>query len=217
MLAQSVTVTRTKGRAIAALVCAVVVLLASVSPALGWELSKSTNGVIINRQSDDSTAALAVGFIYYGYKGGEESWSATYSPVVSTSYNHSVNIGTLFPIGSSGDAIEIPLVEGYRLQAVMLSQSGIGQRWFGVIKEPLLVDVQNTRLPVSTVGTVCVSSMPTVSVGTSFAVAGTLPVDVVDVSPLGPEPFDSVKVVGLGFLVIAGALSFDLWRTNAVA
>lgn len=124
------------------------------SVALGWELTKSTNGCVVVRESQDTTAGADV-TIYYDYKGGQ-SWSPSYNPVYSSSYRQSVTFASFMQ--SNVDAMEVPLVEGYRFQCVSIAGAG-GE--FPVIYEPLNVAVKSftPTATVSVAGPVDVGSI----------------------------------------------------------
>lgn len=128
--------------------------LAVCSPAFAWEAYKSTNGVVVVRESQDTTAAADV-TVYYDYKGGQ-SWSPSYNPVYSSSYRQLVT----FPSFMQGnvDAMEVPLVDGYRFQCVSIAGAG-GE--FPVIYEPLNVAVKSF----TPTATVSIPETSTVDVG----------------------------------------------------
>lgn len=164
---------RASGAIVAGFILCAVAL--GASPAFGWEISKSTNGIVINREPTDATSTAVTAYLYTGYKGGN-SWSTSYSPMSASSYATETSLGTVMPTGASGDAIELDLNPSVRLQAIVLSQSGIGQRWFALINEPQRVEVVNTPTvnvtgSTTVTGTVRVSDMPDVRA----SVSSTLP------------------------------------------
>lgn len=174
---------------------AVLVMLAGAFlrpvPAAAWSLSKSTNGVVVERESSDATSNVTVS-VYYDYTGGD-TWTSSARAGSTSSYRASVTLGTL---AGGDEAWEIPLVKGYRCQMVMFSTG----KYFPVLNEPLAVSVDNTR-PIA----VDVSAIPTVSVGSTLSVAGTQTVDVQRIG--GVDSGGLTAVVGLlllGLGVIVG-------------
>lgn len=170
-------------------------------PAFAWEVSKSTNGVIINRGAEDTSTASASIYRYWGYKGGEY-WSSgyAYSSAASYDYSDSLVLGI-----STTEGLELALKPGYRCQLIRITQTGQTDRVFAVLNEPLAVSIENTR-PVSVAvsnptSVVAVSSMPSVSLGASVSVDGTLPVAV---DSFGPWTGDAWAVVGLLGIVASG-------------
>lgn len=148
-------------------------IYAAPTPAHAYDVTKSTNGIFINRESTDSTAGATV-TIYYGYKGGETSWTATYAPSTGGSYLYSDTLTNIW--ASDTDGMEVPTPNGYRLMLVRLSISGGTIRNYPIVSEPLDVTVTNTH-------TVNVGTMPGVSLNTTaVSIADTLPVSVVELN-----------------------------------
>lgn len=176
------------------------------SCAVAWEMNKSTNGVWIERSSDDTAAASATVQVYYDYKGGSY-WSPTYTQTSGASYNANKTVGTLD--ASTGEAWEIALEPGYRCQLVRISYSG--KTWnMAVLNEPLAVhDAAPAVTPVY--ASANADAFP-VSVDQTLSISadGTMPVEVVGLgSGSGSETIDGILVV-LMFMagwLFAGALS----------
>jgi hypothetical protein len=170
-------------------------------PASAWELSKSSNGVVVNRQSTDSSQGVNV-YVYYDYKGGSY-WSSGQSPSVTSSYNANDFVGLVFSTGDTGQSIEIALKPNYRCQLVVLSQSGVGQKTFAVLNEIHQVSVIGTP-------TVAVSNQTTS--GTSVSIVGTVPVDV---GAVGPFTSQGIGVAGLLGLAVVGFVAYAVGDRHA--
>lgn len=142
-------------------VCAVLVALAGVllaaRPAYGWDLAKSTNGVLLTRANEDTQTPSAV-WVYYDYKGGA-AYHPSWSIWTSASFNKSVG----YVLGSTWDAFEIPLQDGYRVHLLTLGSPA--NKYYVVLNEPLEVSVENTPAVAVPAG-VSLSSTGTVDVGT---------------------------------------------------
>lgn len=181
------------GRVIVVAVCATVALFAFVSVAGAWEVTKSTNGVVINRETSDVTTTTVIIRDYYSYKGGT-TWDTAFLPSSTTSYNSS---RILYNSANQFEAIEVPLESGYRLHLVQLTISGGTTRSFCVVAEPLQVAVSN-------VSSVTVVSMPAVALESSVSVEGTLPVDVASVAGMS-SGFLNLVGSSVGLLMGTGA------------
>lgn len=136
-----------------AVACAAI--LAFPLSAAAFDVTKSTNGIFINRESTDATTAATV-TIYYGYRGGETSWTTTYLPSSSGSYLYSDNFTNIWASDTDGMEFTAP-APMYRLILVRVSQSGQSTRNYPIVNEPLNVSVTGTP-------TVRVASMPAVAV-----------------------------------------------------
>lgn len=162
----------------------VLLSIAACSPAYAWEVAKSSNGVVVMRQSDDSTATVGLS-IYHGYKGGD-SWSASYPVFYAASYAAATTYVNF--IVDSADVVEVPLDPANgRVQMVYLND---GKR-LAVLCEPMNVAVQGT-VPVSVATTLPVSLDTTlgVSIGT------TLPVEVVGIGAVERAELTVVLIIG---------------------
>jgi hypothetical protein len=142
--------------------------------AYAWNAVKSSNGLVISREADDTTASINV-TIFHDYKGGSV-WDPAYRIMVSTSYA-AADTYVAF-LGSSVECAEIPLVfDGGRFQMVQLT----GGELFPVIYEPLNVVVQGTvpvsvpdPLPVSLDASVTIAPDPAAIERDQAKVAGVL-------------------------------------------
>lgn len=113
--------------------------LALVAPpqALAFTGSKTSNGFIVNKESTDSTGVISA-WVYYDYLGGS-TWNPAYSATAIGSYRSNVSYGIVFSAGQGvSECVEIPLVDGYRCQMVVLKPA-TGQYQFAVLNEPLRV------------------------------------------------------------------------------
>lgn len=152
--------------------------------AAAWELSKSTNGVVLIPQSGDATGTYEAS-IRYDYKGGSE-FSSMYDPTAFGSYNATkVYYQFAYPGSVRVASVEMPLVPGYRIQRVTLNNTDSAKEDYlmVVLNEPLSVAVTGTAsvdvtgtTPVSVTGTPTVSMAGTASVSLD-ASASTLTVD----------------------------------------
>lgn len=150
-------------------VLAVALALGFSSPGLAhaWSMSKATNGFILTRSTDDTRTMSSVTH-YYDYKGGSVPTS-TYKVDDPSSYNASVVYSNVF--ATSGTmSYELPAVPGYKMQMIR-TLDGVQDERHIFLYEPLNVAVSNPTTVVA------VSALPTVSIGSSLSVAGTLPVD----------------------------------------
>lgn len=159
------------GRAAIVLAGAVVALFAFPAIGSAWTLTKSTNGVVMVPQSTDSTGTYEIS-IRYGYSGGE-NLSFSYDPTAFGSYTYTRNVLTYSHPGSVRvSGIEVPLVDGYRIQRVTLNNTTLGKEdyCFVVLHEPLDVKMSND---------VTIGAMPDValSAGSTLSVDSTLAVD----------------------------------------
>lgn len=121
--------------AVTAFVVGMLLALLLAAPAYGWDAFKSTNGVVLVRESTDATISADLR-VYYDYKGGS-SWNGSYLPMQSASYN---SVAT-YPgfLGANVSTIEVPLVAaGGRVQLVYCS---VGPIQVPVLNEPLNVSV----------------------------------------------------------------------------
>lgn len=127
-------------RLIATIAVGVLVGLGVPAHAHAWQLNKGTNGVVISRESDDTSKAAEV-FVYYGYKGGEVDWTDTFSPTVTSSYN--LNKRYRFALAADyGTSFEVPLHKDHRLQLVYVRETvspNTPLATFAVINEPVQV------------------------------------------------------------------------------
>lgn len=158
------------------------------SVAGAWDMMKSTNGLIIERSEDDTRSTDV--YLYYDYKGGSD-WNS-YGGANNPNYVSSYNANRRFlQLANTGEALEIPLVPGYRCQMLYLAD-GVKTKTFAVLNEPLAVS-----------GAVTVSAMPSLTLESSVSVAGTLPVN-----PWGSAGLPDgwvVGVVALGCMLAGGA------------
>lgn len=146
------------------------VALICVPNAWAWTVAKSSNGLLLSRESTDSTASVGVK-VYSGYRGGS-SWVPAFPPKSGSSYSAETVSLDVYGL----EVFEVPLVrDGGRCQMVFVSNPS---RSYAVLYEPLLVDVEGmpevsvSELPtVSVVGTVAVSKLPTASVVGTVAVS----------------------------------------------
>lgn len=157
---------------------------------MAWEISKTTNGIVINREVSDEVTHTPAIQIYWDYKGGD-SWHNSFGPALASSYNSNRYLPTW---NTAMDSFEFDLEPGHRLQMVNLSGGSLpGPVRMVVINEPLRVDVSNT---------------PTVTVGNpltqvSVSADSTLPVSL---GSLGVVLEDTA----IGFVVVGTLLSFVL-------
>jgi len=174
--------------------------------ALAWNIGKSSNGVIIDRESSDSPTQTVSVYVYYDYKGGDEAWVSTLS-VNTGSFNQNKLVANF----GSTEGGEIALIPGYKLQYVHLSGPNRG---FGVISEPLDVSVRSS-VALNVTGTVSVgnsptstiiSSMPTQVVSAVVSTDTTLPVSVSSVAGLDPDV--------LGFGTGLGLVCLGIWSAR---
>lgn len=183
--------------------CAMVACVAAlVFPvrAGAFDAMKSTNGFFINREATDSTASASI-TLYWGYKGGEQSWTTTYLPTYSGSYNYSETWSNLWQ--GDTDGIEVPLKPGYMLQQVRISQSGGLVRAFAVINEPLDVSVANTP-------TVDVRSQPAVSlVSSSVSIADTVTASIADIGGADATGLSVLGVTAFAVAAFYGGIAFS--------
>lgn len=199
-------------RAGAFVALALALFFGSWSPAFAWDLGKSTNGVVINREPSDTSTATVVVSLYYDYKGGA-SWVSSYTPSYTSSYNTTRWICNID--GVDADALEVDLQPGYRCQMVQVAQ-GSTYRKFAVLYEPLKVSVENTSVPArltttaSVTGTVSVSAMPT-----TMSVSGTLPVDIASFLGDSTSPL-ALRLGVLGVCFAGGVASVRGWRRAVV-
>lgn len=182
------------------IVAALLAVLALPAVAHGWELSKSSNGVIVSRDASDTPGYYASVVVYYDYKGGDD-YSASYSPRVATSYRQNVTYSSIFDAFGSIDAVEIPLVPDYRVQFVSVQSSlSSTNKYFVCLNEPIAVrevdPVDSVRVSGSVSATV--TAAPPVSLETS-------PV------PVSLSPTASVLAT------VAGVVSLDATRVSVSA
>lgn len=180
----------------AALVAAVVVAM-GVAPwsAGAWELSKGTNGVVLMRESSDTTAAVAIDR-FWNYKYGDADWVFSSStdrlPNSYLAYNSSANVAQI-QAGSLADAIEVQLQPGYRLQMVrvkLLDTPFTSLQTFAVVNDALGVRVSND---------VTISAMPS-----TVSVDATLPVTVEGLAGIdGPGLLAGVGLVCFALGIVA--------------
>lgn len=190
----------------AGVIASLAVALAFVcSPAYAWDAVKSSNGLVMVRESTDTTASTDIR-IFYGYKGGDQ-WSASYPVTSWTSYASSTVFTNFLP--PEVDAIEIPLLpNGGRFQLVSSAGAGV---LVPVIYEPLRVDVTNTSLPVSgSVNTTITNDVP-VTLDT------TLPVSLDSTLPVAVNAIGAFDGGGLTLAIGAGLVGLGgvLWRKSA--
>lgn len=184
--------------------------LVASSPVFAWDLSKSTNGVTINKEPSDTSTQTVTVTLFWDYKGGS-SWVTSYTPSYTSSYASTKWVCNID--GNDADAIEIDLnPTGGRCQMVQVAQ-GSTYRKFAVLNEPLRVSITPSgTLPVavSNVPTVAVESMPS-----TVSVSGTLPVDVVGSSVFGDRTSIPYGLAVL-WLVCGGVLSgYSLIRARS--
>lgn len=190
-----------------------VLLALMASPALAWQLSKTTNGVVIERETSDSTTNTASYTIYYDYKGVVgNTYDSAYSPRLTTSYSQNTTTMAVFDSAGQVSSVEIPLVANYRVQLVTITGTVTGTKSFVILSEPLKVSLPSTQSvsvsnwPTSTV----VSSMPTMSLASSVSVAGTLPVSVVGtdgaVFDAGLHNTESYVIAGIAAIAVVGVV-----------
>lgn len=172
-----------------------VALALVASPAFGWSIVKSTNGVVLDRESGDSTATVTV-TVRYDYKGGN-SYSPSY-PYSAASFNAST---PAMYLGEHVDSVELDLVDGYRIQYVGLTVGSV-TRAFVVINEPMQVAVESS-VPIAidstvTVGQVSITPTSTVGLaeGTEVGVSSVGSLDDFSLTYLG-----GIAAVGLGIAV----------------
>lgn len=199
-------------RATIMVIFAVVVALVVPHQANAWELSKSTNGVVIQRTGDAAGAAANVR-IYYGYKGDADIWPPPLSLSSVASYDHVSTAFTIFDSASTVQAVELPLIaDGGVWQLVRVQASGFPDAWFIARSEPLNVSVRNSPAvklsqpaTVTVANALTIESAPPVSLDSSVSIDGTLPVSVDSIGPLNAQGI----AAGFGVLfVLAGIVSF---------
>lgn len=180
----------------------VVAALVFPGSALAWDLGKSSNGVVINRESSDTNTATVVVTVFYDYKGGA-SWVTSFTPSYTSSYQSQKWICNVD--GTDADAIEIDLMPGYRLQMVQVAQ-GTTYRKFAVINEALKVsEVGTLPVPVylSRDATVAVSAMPATI---NASIGSTLPVTLAGFAGAGSALRDLQVFLSLAASLCAGWL-----------
>lgn len=185
------------------LLAAAGVLLGTV-PAHGWEVVKSSNGVVIQRGSEDSTATGSL-TVFYGYKGAGDMYDPAYNPTAGASFEKSRAYANV--LSATIDAIEIPLEPGYRVHYLYLSL-GAGSRRIIVLNEPLNVKVAGQNAPL-TVAPADGQSLPVRvaegSLSVTASVDSTLPVHVVDVGD--SETRRALLAAGAIVLLTSGVLA----------
>jgi hypothetical protein len=203
---------------LAALVCPVV--------ASAWQVSKSTNGVVVSREWMTDATGTVTAILYYDYKGepviNPDSWSTTYSVGVASSYRKSC---TAIAMNSTTDSVEVGLVPGFRNQLLTLTSNTAPTRGVAVLNDALEVSVigtPNVDVVGTTVvtGTVSVSQLPTATVSTSGSVVGTVVVSTMpsvsleasavlnDWQYLGLSGDDGRILAVLGVTLVGGALGY---------
>lgn len=213
--------------ALVGIAAVVVLLLGAATTAYAWDLSKSTNGVVLVREATDVSTQTVTVTLYYDYKGGS-SWGTTYTPTSTGSYD---KYDTVASTAALWEAWEIPLKEDYRCQMVRLTQTGQDARAFVVLNEPMDVIVRNDSVAIP----VTIASTPTVSLSASSAtlpvsIAGTDPVSIVGTVAVDSSvTIDSTQTVqisdlpdgSLGAIVSCVAVACGvvvaraLWRSRA--
>lgn len=201
------------GAGIATAVLALVLFLAVPGSAFAWDIAKASSGVVISRSLDDTlTTGIAVD-LYWQYLGGDD-WTTTKPPNWAASYGAHKS----YVFDGSFDGIEIPLVPGYRMQGVFVTQ-GSTTRAFAVVNDRLAVSLPSTQtVGVSSMPTVAVSSMPSVAVSSmpsslsTVSILSTVPVNVSGIGDMAAEPIVAVTVLS----VLVGGLSFGFVGGRAV-
>lgn len=205
---------RTQRAVIIALGGAVVAALAFPLSVGAFTVSKSTNGVVLERSSTDTQTVRV--FVYYDYKGGS-NWTGSFDPFSPASYNSSVMFGSATNLRlintSEANSIEIVPPSNYRCFLVNITDDAItyGVDRFALMGEPLRVSVQNTpTVNVGTMPEVAVSSMPSVALESSVSVAGTMPVQL-EAVPEWLEALAGLATAVMGFAVVSFIWG---WRTR---
>ncbi len=173
------------------------VLLWFPTAAHAWNIAKGTNGVIVSRESSDTTAQVII-TRRADYIPGD-TWS---SAAGSTSRPSSKDAYRIFEVicyldQSNGvaDSIEVPLKPGYRCQLVSVADANTASviyQTFAILNESLAVALPATQsvavssLP-SVLGTVAVSNHPTAAAVDTGAVTAVRVVS---------APTDPLVVVG---------------------
>lgn len=145
-------------------VCAILLcaLVGFPAAAHGYDVSKSSNGVFLNRAVEDTVTVSSV-ILYYDYRGagdGRPWFDAAADPWQTSAYRASKTL----TISSTGwDGVELPLMEGHRTHLVYLT--GVNKRYV-VLREPLVVS-QAATLPVTVSGVPTVTVSGVVSTGVS--------------------------------------------------
>lgn len=162
-----------------------------------YSLSKSTNGLIIDRESTDSTAAVNV-YLHYAYSNESAgSWLTTVSVFDTTKFGSTKTLAMVG--GDLGDSIEVPLQSGYRFQLIRISNNATIDKRFAILNEPMEVTVENTP-------TVNIGTQPAVSLSSSVSVAGTMPVEVASFREI-PDGFLS-SAAGMGVVALGAMAGF---------
>lgn len=192
--------------ALRAVIVASVTVAAFAFPvsAQAFTLSKSTNGVILQR-SAENTGSVRV-YVYYDYKGSEAAtavWDASYDPFTVSSYERwywsTGNSYMVMNASAQADTIEIPRPGAqYRfwfINIVTNEYAPVAIDRFALVNEPLDVTISNSP-------TVSVSDLPPISLSSSVSVAGTMPVEV---AGIGPFDSSALQVLGVAFMLVVGA------------
>lgn len=166
-----------------------------------WEVSKSSNGVVLTPSSTDSTGTYDIS-VRVGYKGGEK-YSESYDPALYFSYNYTSSVvGTLtftYPGTVVVRGIEVPLDDEYRIQRVTVNNVTAGKEdyCFVVVHEPLNVAVVSQPA-------VVLSGSPTMTLDSTLTVDPWVTVRL-------PEGWPEFLVV-LGVVMCGGATATWLLR-----
>jgi len=123
----------------------------------GYDLSKSTNGVMVSRSVEDTNTPTTL-TVYYSYKGGND-YAASPDPWAGGSYN----LSKTYALSTSWDGMEVPLSPGHRVHLIYLGNPA--NKRFLVVNEPLTVSVPGT-VTVTVPGGVSVSDVPSGTVQT---------------------------------------------------
>lgn len=170
------------------------VLAFVVSPAYAWQMSKTTNGVLVERDPSVDATANANISVYYDYKGGS-AYDAAFNPGAVGSYRQLVTYTYAF--GSSRNLVEVPLIDGGgRFQLVWC---GSGYASFPVLYEPLRVSVVDTA-------TVVVGEPVTIGSGVSIEGTATVSGDLLtegDRETLNAL-FAAAVLCGIGLFTLVG-------------
>lgn len=180
-----------------------------------WELSKSTNGIIITRDLNSTDTTLNANVqVFYDYKWGDVEWDATSgrSPFLAASYSRSKTYPQMY--GTSGTAYEIDLPTSHRLQLVLVSWTG-ASRGFAVVNDPMKVTVENTPT-VGVAGTVAVSGSVEATVSNPTTATGSVEITGTPSVVVRQSRYDNAYLLAAGMVAFASAFVVGHKATGAV-
>lgn len=167
-------------------------VLAFASPALAWEVSKSSNGVIVTRSGDD-TAAVTV-LEYYSDKaltGGQTRGQYVYG----SQYNNQTSESTIDPQTLT---FEWPLYDDDGYHLLVIKRGGSVEEKHVVYREPLRVAVANTSpVAVDVVAPVALEGTATVAIPETITA---------DVRSVGPFDESALGIFGVTLALVGGVV-----------